>query len=306
MIVSKKAATIIGVPMDLGANRRGVDMGPSAMRATGFHAPLRALGYDLVDRGDMEVPIPEASEIGDASRKYAEPIREVCGRLAETVYEVLGAGRVPVVLGGDHSIAMGSVAGAARHYRERGESLGLVWFDAHGDMNLPSTTETGNIHGMALAHILGQGDADPAAAGGARGEVAPGNVCLIGSRDFDAGERGVVSRSGIHVFTMKEIDRLGAAEVFEEAVTLASRGTAGIHVSYDIDVVDPAFAPGVGTPRRGGLTYREAHLFMELVSDRGLLTSLDMVEVNPILDSHNATAELAAELILSALGKRIL
>ncbi len=306
MVSQNKAATIIGVPMDLGANRRGVDMGPSAMRATGFHTPLREMGYDLVDRGDMEVPIPEASDVGEETKKYAGPIREVCDRLAETVFEVAGAGRVPIVLGGDHSIAMGSVAGVARHYRERGEKLGLVWFDAHGDMNLPSTTPSGNVHGMGLAHILGQGDPDLAAAGGLRGKVAPENVCLIGARDFDPGERGVVAKSGIHVFTMKEVDRLGAAEVFAEAVTLASRDAAGIHVSYDIDVVDPAFAPGVGTPRRGGLTYREAHLFMELVADRGVLTSLDMVEVNPILDNHNATAELAVGLILSALGKRIL
>jgi arginase len=292
--------------MDLGADRRGVDMGPSAVRATGLNRRLRELGCDVFDRGDIEVPIPEASEIGDEKMKYAGAIRAVCERLAEVVAGALGDGRVPLVLGGDHSIAMGSVAGAATHFRESGQKLGLVWFDAHGDMNVPKTSMTGNVHGMPLAHILGGGDPQLAGIGGPGAKVEPGNVCLIGARALDPGERELISRAGIHVFTMKEIDRLGAGKVFDRAVALASEGTAGVHVSWDIDVVDPAFAPGVGTPRRGGLTYREAHLFMELIADRGLLTGLDMVEINPILDNHNATAELAAELILSAMGKRIL
>jgi arginase len=292
--------------MDLGADRRGVDMGPSAVRATLLGERLRAMGCDVLDRGDIEVPIPEASEIGDPDLKYAAAIADVCGRLEAAVRESLDDDRLPVVLGGDHSLAMGSVAGVAGHYRARGEKAGLVWFDAHGDMNVPSSTPSGNVHGMGLAHILGRGDGQLAGIGGWRGKVEAGNVCLVGSRDFDREERDLVTRAGIHVFTMKEIDRFGAAEVFEKAVGLAAEGTAGIHVSWDIDVVDPSFAPGVGTPRRGGLTYREAHLFMELIADRSLLTSVDMVEINPILDSHNATAELAAELVLSALGKRIL
>ena len=299
-------AAIIGVPMDLGADRRGVDMGPSAVRATLLGERLRSMGCDVLDRGDIEVPIPEASDIGEADLKYAAAIADVCGVLETAVRECLDDDRLPVVLGGDHSLAMGSMAGVAGHCRARGEKLGLVWFDAHGDMNVPASTPSGNVHGMALAHILGRGDAQLAGIGGWRGKVEPDNVCLVGSRDFDRGERDLVTRAGIHVFTMKDIDRFGAAEVFEKAVGLAAEGAAGVHVSWDIDVVDPSVAPGVGTPRRGGLTYREAHLFMELIADRSLLTSVDMVEINPILDSHNATAELAAELVLSALGKRIL
>ena len=301
-----KKAAIIGVPMDLGANRRGVDMGPSAIRITRFYDRLRALGYDVADRGDIEVPIPEACEAGDGRLRYAAAIEAVCERLASVVYECLAEGRKPIILGGDHSIAMGSIGGVAKYFSERERQVGLIWFDAHGDMNVPESSPSGNVHGMPLSHVLGLGDPVLAGIAGIRGKVPPSNACLIGVREIDEGEREIVERSGIKVFTMKEIDRFGAAKVFEEAVELASKGTAGVHVSYDIDVVDPTFAPGVGTPERGGLSYREAHLFMELIADRGLLSSLDMVEVNPVLDERNSTAELAGELILSAFGKRIL
>ena len=297
---------IIGVPMDLGANRRGVDMGPSAIRITKFYEKLRSLGHDVVDRGDIAVPIPEASDVGDASKKYAATIEAVCERLASAVYECMCEGRKPIVLGGDHSVAMGSVAGAARYFRERGREIGIVWVDAHGDMNVPESSSTGNVHGMSLSHTIGLGDPALAGIAGFSGKASTERICLIGARDLDDAERDIVRRSGIKVFTMKEIDRFGAAKVFEEAISLAADRTAGVHVSFDIDAVDPTFAPGVGTPERGGLSYREAHLFMELVADRGVLISMDMVEVNPVLDERNATADLAGELILSAFGKRII
>jgi len=304
---ASKAAAIIGVPMDLGAARRGVDMGPSAVRVTRFYDRLRALGYAVTDCGDIEVPIPEACEIGDEHKKYSAAIARVCERLADVVGENLAAGRVPVVLGGDHSIAMGSVGGAARHFAAAGAGpLGLIWFDAHGDMNDPGSSPSGNVHGMSLAHVLGLGDPELAGIAGVTGKVPVAKTCLIGTRDIDPGERGIIAGAGVRVFTMKEIDRFGAAKVFEQAVEIASEGTAGVHVSYDIDVVDPSFAPGVGTAERGGLNYREAHLFMELVADRGVLRSLDMVEVNPIFVNYKTTAELAGGLILSALGKRII
>jgi arginase len=296
---------VIGVPLDLGGNRRGVDMGPSALRITGLTERIRALGHDVTDSGDVDVPVPELCEIGDANRKFAGPIAAVCEELCERVYAGLVEGRLPVSVGGDHSLAMGSVAGVARHYREREQRLGLLWFDAHGDMNTPASTDSGNVHGMALAHLLGLGDDRLASVGGFRGKVLPDNVSLIGVRDLDDREKKLVAESGVNVFTMKDIDRRGASSVIEQAVEIAARGTAGIHVSLDIDVVDPSLAAGVGTPKKGGLTYREAHLCMEMVADSKQLTSFDLVEVNPILDTRNATAELGTELLLSALGKQI-
>jgi arginase len=296
---------IVGVPLDLGGNRRGVDMGPSALRITGLAQRIRALGHDVIDSGDVPVPLPELCDIGDASHKYAGPIAAVCEELCERVTAGLAQGRLPVSIGGDHSLAMGSVAGVGRHFRERGHRLGLLWFDAHGDMNTPASTDSGNVHGMSLAHLLGLGDDRLASIGGFRGKVSPENVALIGVRDLDDREKKLVAESGVNVLTMKDIDRRGVSNVIEQALDIASRGTAGIHVSFDIDVVDPSLATGVGTPKKGGLTYREAHLCMEMVADSKRLTSIDLVEVNPILDTRNATAELGSELLLSALGKRI-
>jgi len=297
---------LIGVPLDLGGNRRGVDMGPSAVRITGLAERIRALGHEVTDTGDIDVPLPELCDIGDASRKYAAPIAAVCEELCERVAAALAEGRLPVSIGGDHSLAMGSVAGVARHVRERGNRLGLLWFDAHGDMNTPASTDSGNVHGMALAHLLGLGDERLASVGGFKGKVQAENVALIGVRDLDAREKKLVAESGVAVFTMKDIDRRGVSSVTEQAIEVASRGTAGMHVSFDIDVVDPSIAAGVGTPKKGGLTYREAHLCMEMVADAKRLVGLDLVEVNPILDTRNATADLGTELLLSALGKRIL
>jgi arginase len=296
---------IVGVPLDLGGNRRGVDMGPSAVRLTSLATRIRMLGYDVVDTGDVDVPLPEECSIGDPKKKYAQEIGEVCRALAVRVQAALKEGRLPVTLGGDHSLAMGSIAGVAAHFREKSERVGLLWFDAHGDMNTPESTNSGNVHGMPLAHVLGMGDESLASIGGWKPKVLAANACLIGIRDLDEREKKLIAQSGIHVFTMKDIDRHGVSHVIDEAMEAASRGTAGIHVSFDVDAIDPSEALGVGTPKKGGLTYREAHLCLEIVADSKLLTSLDLVEINPILDTRNTTGELGAELILSALGKRI-
>lgn len=297
---------LIGVPIDLGANRRGVDMGPSALRITGLGRRLRDLGYEVRDTGDADVPIPEECEEGDPRKRYAEAIARVCGEVCERVRRSLREGGLPVVLGGDHSLALGSVAGVSGHFREAGARVGLLWFDAHGDMNTPESSGSGNVHGMALSHLLGMGDPDLASIGGFRPKAHPSGVCLIGVRDLDDREKRMVADSGVAVFTMKDIDRHGASHVIDRAIEIASRGTSGFHVSFDVDCVDPGVARGVGTPQKGGLTYREAHLCMEVVADSRRLLSMDLVEVNPVLDDRNATAELGCELILSALGKRIL
>jgi arginase len=296
---------IVGVPLDLGGNRRGVDMGPSAIRLTSLATRIKMLGYDVIDTGDVDVPLPEEAHFGDSKKKYAKEIAEACQALCDRVHAALQDGRIPVTLGGDHSLAMGSIAGVAKHFRAKNERIGLLWFDAHGDMNTPESTNSGNVHGMPLAHVLGMGDDSLAMIGGFRPKVLPANSCLIGIRDLDEREKKLIADSGVHVFTMKDIDRHGVSHVIDEAIEAASRGTAGIHVSFDADAIDPSEALGVGTPKKGGLTYREAHLCLEIVADSKLLTSLDMVEINPILDVRNTTGELGAELILSALGKRI-
>jgi len=300
-----RKVSIIGVPLDLGADRRGVDMGPSALRVTGLAQRIRELGDDVRDTGDIDVPLPEECEVGDPHRKYAAAITQVCLELAERVYAAAKEGRTPVTLGGDHSLAMGSVAGIARRRKEQGEKIGLLWFDAHGDMNTPDSSPTGNVHGMPVAHILGMGDPGLAGIGGVKPKVLATNTCLVGIRDLDAREKQLIADSGVSVYTMKDIDRHGVSHVMEEAIDRALRGTSGMHVSFDIDSIDPGVARGTGTPKKGGLTYREAHLCMEMVADSKVLTSLDMVEINPILDNQNSTAELGAELILSALGKSI-
>jgi len=300
----EKRAAIIGVPMDLGGNRRGVDMGPSAMRVTNLAGRMQKLGWDVVDKGDVDVPIPEEIQVGDRNRKYADEIRKVCETLQRWVESALAESRVPIVLGGDHSLAMGSIAGVSNSYSKGRKKIGLIWMDAHGDMNTPWSTGSGNVHGMPLSYILGMWSDGGKEGDGIR-RVDPACSCLVGVRDIDEREKSLIRESGIHVFTMKEVDQIGISRVMEEAIKFASNGTAGIHVSFDIDVVDPVVAPGVGTPKRGGLNYREAHLSMELVADTGQLIGIDMVEVNPIVDHKNSTAELGSELILSAMGKRI-
>jgi len=302
-----KTLHIIGVPLDLGGGRRGVDMGPSAVRIAGLSEQLMALGYTVLDRGDLAAPIPETQEQRDEHKKYIRDIAKVCHKVYQTALGSFAEGAMPLVLGGDHSLAAGSVAAAAEWARSaKGLPIGLLWIDAHGDMNTPATSLSGNVHGMPLAALLGPEPAELAKIGTFSPKVHPAHTVLIGIRNLDDREKEAVRDSHVHVFTMKDIDRQGIASIVEQAVNLAGNGTAGIHVSFDMDVCDPQIAPGVGTPVKGGLDYREAHMVMEIVADSGLLTSLDLVEVNPTLDVRNTTAQLGAELSLSALGMKIL
>jgi arginase len=298
---------LIGVPLDLGGGRRGVDMGPSAFRITGLAERLRALGYTVTDRGDIVAPIPEVKAPRNDKKRYIAEIATVCDKLFTRATASLNGGRVPIVLGGDHSLAAGSVAAASVWARTvHNLPLGLLWVDAHGDMNTPDTSPSGNVHGMPLAALLGREPGELSRIGGPAPKVRPEHTVLVGVRNLDEREKGLVRASGVHVFTMTDIDRRGMASVAEQAVQIACNGTAGVHVSFDMDVCDPAIAPGVGTPVKGGLNYREAHLLMEIVADAGRLTSLDVVEVNTALDVRNATAQLGTELALSALGLKIL
>jgi arginase len=297
---------ILGVPLDLGQERRGVDMGPFALRAAGLNGELRALGHEVEDDGNVAVRILEELPPGDRRAKYLDEIAETSREVAERVRETLDSGRFPLCLGGDHSMAVGTVAGISAHFRARGESVGLVWVDAHADMNTPATTPSGNVHGMTLAASLGLG---PEALTGLLGyapKLDPRRCVLIGVRDLDPEERETVRDSGVYVFTMRDVDEWGMGAVVEQAIALAGDGAAGIAVSFDMDAVDPSEAPGVGTPVPGGITYREAHLAMELLAESERVIALDLVEINPILDSMNRTGKLGVGLILSALGKRIL
>jgi len=296
---------LIGVPLDLGAGRRGVDMGPSAIRIAGLTARLTELGHTVVDRGDVRVPIPETIPVTGEKMRYIAEISAVCRTLAQLTHAAGAGGRIPVSLGGDHSLAAGSVAGSARALRERGESLGLLWVDAHADMNTPETSPSGNVHGMPLAACLGWGPADLVAIAGGP-SVKPENVALIGIRDLDAREREQVRRSGVRAYTMSDIDRRGMGAILDEVLGDFARRTQGLHLSIDMDGLDPELVPGVGTPVLGGLSYREAHLLCEMVAESGRLVSLDLVELNPILDVRNHSAEVGAGLVLSALGQRIL
>jgi arginase len=301
-----KTVHIIGVPLDLGAGRRGVDMGPSALRIAGLNDQIARLGYSVIDRGDLAAPTPETKKPEHANKKYAKEIGKVCQKLYDVVLKSLEDGALPLVLGGDHSLAAGSVAATATYVRKTQQKpIGLIWIDAHGDLNTPDTSTSGNVHGMPLAALLGHEPAELSSIGGAP-SVLPQHTVLVGIRNLDEQEKQRIRGEGVHVFTMKDIDRDGIAKVAERALAVAADGTGGIHVSFDLDVCDPAIAPGVGTPVKGGLDYREAHMLMEIVADSGLLCGLDLVEVNPILDDRNTTAILGVELALSALGQKIL
>jgi arginase len=304
--VSPQAVHIIGVSLDLGGNRRGVDMGPSAFRIAGLAERLTSLGFAVVDEGDVVAPIPEVKSFGDPRKKYIREIARVCEKLYKTSLSALEKDGFPLVLGGDHSLAAGSVAATAEFARRNDKALGLIWVDAHGDMNTPASSGSGNVHGMPLASLLGPEPAELSRIGGWTPKVAAAQTVLIGIRNLDAREKEIVRAAGVHVFTMKDIDRSGIASVVEQAIALAGNGTDGIHVSFDLDVCDPAIAPGVGTPVKGGLDYREAHMVMEMIADSGRMRALDLVEVNPILDDRNATAVLGAELAMSALGQKII
>jgi arginase len=297
---------IIGVSLDLGGNRRGVDMGPSAFRIAGLGERLTALGITVVDEGDLVAPTPETKSFGDPGKKYIREIARVCEKLYKTSVAAFDSVGFPLVLGGDHSLAAGSVAATAELVRREQKPLGLIWVDAHGDMNTPATSGSGNVHGMPLASLLGPEPAELSRIGGFSPKVLPQHTVLIGIRNLDEREKELVRESGVRVFTMKDIDRAGIASVAEQALAIAGTGTGGVHVSFDMDVCDPTIAPGVGTPVKGGLDYREAHMVMEIVSDSGLLRALDLVEVNPILDDRNMTAILGVELATSALGQKII
>ena len=303
---SQRAVRIIGVPLDLGASRRGTDVGPSALRIAGLGAALKRMGYDVALEEDIPAPAMETRRSEDKHARYKPQILDVCTRLAKRVKEVVDAGDFPLVLGGDHSIAMGTVAGTAAHFHEKEQSIGLIWFDAHGDMNVPESSPSGNIHGMPLAHLLGKGDVDLKNILGFSPKVKPENVALIGIRAIDAGERKIIRDSGIHAFTMREIDEHGMATVARRALEVVNDGTAGFHISFDVDGCDPTVIPGSGTLVPGGVSFREAHLLMEYCADNGRLLSMEIVELNPFLDERNISAKRALELILSAMGKSIL
>lgn len=298
----QKDITVIGVPLDLGAGRRGVDMGPSAIRYANVKERLEKAGYDVVDLGNLNVPSPETYKVENTSVRYLKEVKAVNEELAVAVLNILEAGRFPLVLGGDHSIAIGTIAGVAKQKSD----LGVLWFDAHGDLNTPETSPTGNIHGMPLAVSLGIGNYDLVNILDYHPKVKPGNVVIIGARDLDKGERKIIKEQGIKVYTMHEIDRMGMANVMEEAIFHLKRCTDGVHLSLDLDGMDPNESPGVGTPVAGGITFREGHLAMEMLAEARFLTSAEFVEVNPILDNINKTAHIAVGLMASAFGEKIL
>jgi len=297
---------IIGVPMDLGASRRGVDMGPSALRVAGLQARIKTLGHQVEDIGNIPVKQAEEQHYGEKRAKYLAEISDTCNELAATVQKSLEEGFTPLVLGGDHSIAVGTMSGVAAHYHKDKKQVGYVWLDAHGDMNTPETSPSGNVHGMPLASVMGYGPPELVELLGFKPKVEPQNLVIVGVRDLDAQEKKLVKKSGVHVFTMRDIDERGMREVMSETLKFATDDTGGIAVSLDMDFVDPMDAPGVGTPVRGGVTYREAHLAMEMIADSEAMASLEVVEINPVIDEHNRTALLGVELALSALGKKIL
>ena len=297
---------VIGAPLDLGAGRRGVDMGPSAIRLAGLGPRLETLGYRVRDWGNLEAEQPERISPGASHARYLPQIARIAARLAALVERAAARRQLPLVLGGDHSVAVGSVSGMAQHFRGRKKQLGLLWLDAHPDMNTPETSPSGNVHGMPLACLIGLGPRPLTHLYGYAPKVDPRSVAMVGLRDVDQLEKPHVRESGVRAFTMRDIDERGLRVVMEEALAIVTAGTAGFHVSLDMDAVDPQQAPGVGTPVRGGLSYREAHLAMEMICDTGGMASLDVVEVNPVIDEANRTAVLAVELVMSALGKRIL
>ncbi|MBI5472147.1 MAG: arginase [Ignavibacteriae bacterium] len=297
---------VLGVPMDLGSGRRGVDMGPSAIRIAGVAERLKELGNKIIDNGDIDIRIMEEIRVGDTRARYLKEIARVSHLLAKMTERMMKLGHFPLVLGGDHAIAIGSISGIAAFARRKRKKLGVLWIDAHGDLNTPATSPSGNVHGMPLASVLGYGPVDLKSVGGRFEKVNPDNVALVGIRSLDAGERKLIEQTGVHVYTMSDIDRQGIHRVMKKALARVTNGTDYVHVSFDLDSVDPTIAPGVGTPVKGGLDYREAHLIMESICEANVMTSLEIVEVNPILDEHNRSAEFAVELVQSAFGKRIL
>lgn len=297
---------LIGFPMDLGADRRGVDMGPSALRIADIDEKLRALGYDVLDKGDIVVRNIEVEEITDHKLKYLNEVTRANTALAELTKQTLDEGAFPLILGGDHSMGIGSIAGISAHCKENGKRLGVVWIDAHADMNTPETTPSGNIHGMPLAVSLGVGNAGLVSMLGFSPKVLPENVALIGIRSVDPGERELIKSTGIKAYPMPELDKRGIYAIMSEVLEYMKGNVDHLHVSFDVDSVDPTVAEGVGTPVPGGLSYRETHLLMEMIAEAGILSSFEVTEVNPILDEKNKSAEFASDVVASTMGKRIL
>jgi len=292
--------------MDLGQSRRGVDMGPSALRVAGLQARLKQLGHQVEDIGNVSVKQAEEQHYGEKRAKYLNEIAETCRGLAEFTERTLSEGFLPLVLGGDHSIAVGSFSGVSKFFRKQSKKVGYLWLDAHGDMNTPESSPSGNVHGMPLAALMGYGAPELVELLGYQPKVEARYVSLVGIRDLDSRERRLVKESGVHAFTMRDIDERGMREVMSEALRFAGDDTAGVVVSLDMDFMDPGDAPGVGTPVRGGVTYREGHLAMEMIADSEAMVAFELVEINPVIDLHNKTALLGVEMILSALGKKIL
>lgn len=304
--VPKKSVSFLGVPLGYGASMAGVDIGPAALRVARLHQRIARLGYSVQDLGDMRLERPQTFPEVDDKLKYVREISNACEQLAVEVESILDKDQFPLILGGDHSVAMGSFAGVVSHYKKQDQTIGLIWFDAHADMNTPETTPSGNIHGMPLSALLGYGAPELTNVGGFSPKLDPQLCAHVGARDIDPGERELIRKLGIRFFTMREIDERGMRACMDEAIAIAARGTGGYAVTFDVDVLDPGDAPGSGTLVRGGLTYREAHLAMEKIAEAGGMCSLEMVEINTALDVNNKTAELGVELILSALGKTIL
>lgn len=294
--------SILGVPMDLGQDRRGVDMGPSAIRYANALKRLQKLGFEVEDLGDLSVPSRKELAEPDNNLKYVEEVTSVNRELAEAVSDIVANGRFPLILGGDHSISIGTLAGIAKHRQH----VGVIWYDAHGDLNTAETSPSGNIHGMPLAVSLGFGDDRLTNILDFKPKIKPEHVVIIGARDLDEGEKRLIKETGIKVFTMHEIDRLGMTQVMEEALKVVTNGTDGVHLSLDLDALDPHDAPGVGTPVRGGISYRESHLAMEILAEADCITSAEFVEVNPILDHANTTASVAVALMGSLFGEKLL
>ncbi len=306
MSAADKGIQIIGVPLDLGAARRGTDGGPSALRIAGLGDCLTKLGYKISLERDINVPAMETRRSEPCPARFKSEILEICCELAEVTKSALFEARFPLVIGGDHSIAHGTVSGVSSYYRDRGQNIGLVWFDAHGDMNIPAFSPSGNIHGMPLAHLLGYGDQDLANIMGFTGKVRPENVALVGIRDIDREERRLIQESGIATFTMRDIDEMGMARISDEVMRVVNYNTAGFHLSFDVDVCDPAVVPGSGTLVPGGVSFREAHLLLENCADSGGMVSMEVVELNPFFDHSNVSAQRVISLIQSAFGCSIL
>lgn len=299
----KRSIVVIGAPSDLGANIRGSNMGPASIRIADLKKKIEQQGFEVTDIGDLQVPIREALHADVRNEKYLGPIHDICVELAEKTERAMERGAIPITLGGEHSIAIGSVSGILRHFEKKKQEMGLIWVDAHADVNTPESSPSGNIHGMPLAVLLGRGH--PSLLAISPKKLRPQNTALIGIRNIDDEEKKILRESGIKYYTMRDIDEKGMFNVMREAIEHAANGTAGIHVSFDIDGIDPRYAPGVSTPVSGGLTLREAHLCLEMISESGKLCSMDLVELNPINDTNGQTASLVVDLILSGLGKSI-